>query len=338
MFKYYYYFYLLFFIKHFSFKKFFNLLVGVISFLLKKEIVPSWPFIASIDPANICPLRCPLCPTGRRDKGVKKKMLEFAEFKKYFDQIKDYLFVVRLYNWGEPFLAKDIFKMINYAHKNNVGVVVNSNLNVIPRGLAEKIVKSRLDYLMISIDGISQRSYEKYRQRGDLDKVFKTVKEIVHLKKKYKSKFPVLHWSYLVHKYNFQDIDKAKKMARKMGFDLITFLPLSMVTKVNEPFLESNKEKWLGEKLLSQKGETAPSSACYFLWSSINIGPNGYAFPCCGIYEDKYRFGDLNRKSLAEIWNNEKFKSARLLFKQEVDKEKTLTICQQCTWFKKRAS
>lgn len=336
--KYYYYFYVFFFFKYFSFKKFFNLLKGILNFFSKKETLSSFPFLASIDPSNICILKCPLCPTGRGDKGVEKKILDFEMFKKYFDQIKDDLFMIRFYNWGEPFLAKDIFKMIEYSHQNNVGVVINSNLNYIPKNLARKIVESKLDYLMLSIDGAMQASYEKYRVGGNLEKVFKTASVIVSLKKKYQTNLPILHWSFLVNKFNQEEIIKAKIMAQSLGFNLITFLPLSLITKVNEKATSKAKNYWLGYQITSQKGETEPASACYFLWASFNISPNGLVFPCCGIYEDRYAFGNLNKDSANTIWNNQNFKSARRLFNKSSSGRTSATICGQCTWFKKEIS
>lgn len=149
--------YLYFLIKYFSPKKAFNLILNFIEFRFKVVNIRSFPAIVHIDVSNMCVLNCPLCPTGKRDKRQKKAVLGFSDFKRVFDQVKEYTFFVWLYNWGEPFLCKDIFKIIRYCHQNNVGVKIDSNLNLQTESILKKIVNTQVDYLSLSIDGFTQK-------------------------------------------------------------------------------------------------------------------------------------------------------------------------------------
>ena len=107
--------------KEFTFKRFFNLSLLVFQErVLKNSRVVGYPYLVYIDPINICTLKCPLCPTGQNSKARSRGKMSFDNFKKIIDEIGDYLYFVGLYNWGEPFLNKDIFKMIKYSKSKKI--------------------------------------------------------------------------------------------------------------------------------------------------------------------------------------------------------------------------
>lgn len=327
-FKLFYNFYLKFFIRYFSFKKLKNLLLNIYEYRTNKTKLRSFPWIVSIDPANICPLNCPLCPTGRKEKTVDHKILTFEEFKRYFDPIKDYLFFIRLYNWGEPFLCKDIWEIINYAHKNNVGVLINSNFNPIDKKDVEKLIKYKVDYLMLSIDGVTQEIYEKYRRGGNLKKVFSLLSDLIKLKKEKKSKYPFIHWQFLLSKKNECELEQTQEKAREIGVDLFETHSLCIYTTIDAKFDKQTFDEWVSRPGLQ------PQLRCKFLWTSANITPAGFFDPCCGIYNKKYHFGNLNEKNFSEIWNNNLYQEARERFVVKNFKPRTNIICHQCTRFK----
>ncbi|MCL4383830.1 hypothetical protein M1116_00050 [Patescibacteria group bacterium] len=66
------------------------------------------PEIASIDPNNICQLRCPLCPTGSGTIKITKSMISLDKFRLYVNRIPS-LKKILLHGWGEPFLNHQLF-------------------------------------------------------------------------------------------------------------------------------------------------------------------------------------------------------------------------------------
>lgn len=71
-------------------------------------------------------------------------MLDFELFKRVIDEIGVGLRELNLFNWGEPFLNKDILNMIAYARSKNqnVRIATSSNLNYLTEELAENLVRS----------------------------------------------------------------------------------------------------------------------------------------------------------------------------------------------------
>ena len=80
---------------------------------------------------------------------------------------------ISLYDQGEPLLDQRIHSFVNYASARNIGTSISTSLSMSlsDRDL-DNLVLSELDYLIVSIDGITQSVYVKYRKGGDLNLVF----------------------------------------------------------------------------------------------------------------------------------------------------------------------
>ena len=88
-----------------------------------QDVIPlKTPFVIFIDPASACNFLCSFCPTGHRDiieetgrfQGVMKEIV----FEKIIDDLSNFpdpIKVLRLYKDGEPFLNKNLARMISYA-------------------------------------------------------------------------------------------------------------------------------------------------------------------------------------------------------------------------------
>ena len=117
-------------LRFFSLRKVINLLLVELQILGKRSKVYGYPPRISIETGNICNLRCPLCPTGQRNPGVMRGFMALDDFKKVVDEIGSYLILLRLYNWGEPLLNKDLLSMIHYAVRKGISTTISSNLAI----------------------------------------------------------------------------------------------------------------------------------------------------------------------------------------------------------------
>ena len=78
---------------------------------------------------------------------------------------------------------------------------------------------------------------------------------------------------------------------------------------------------------------------CYYLYRSMFIYPGGGVTPCCFAHDSGQDFGNLNTHTVSEIWNNEKYRSARKLFAKKLSKglleePRVKTLCDACTVFR----
>jgi radical SAM protein with 4Fe4S-binding SPASM domain len=296
-------------------------LVSFQSFIAKNSRVVGYPLELVMDPSDICNLHCPLCPTGQGRSDRSKGKMSFANFKRTVDELGSYLYRIDLHNWGEPLLNPDLFKMIAYAHAYGIEVRVSSNLNALDQTKAEKLVKSGLDVLIVSLDGASQETYSKYRVGGSFEKVTNGIKIITAMKNELSVSRPLIVWQFLVMKHNEHEISKAKLYSEKLGVNKINLWAIRCdmgreifwndKTKIERTadWLPKN-ENFLLYDLATCERKSKPRT-CNFLWVQAAINWNGSVSPCCALYEEKYDFGNAFNEGFMHVWNNSKYQQAR---------------------------
>ena len=211
-----------------------NFLKIKISKQLKLPHVFGLPLTIMIEPTNLCNLKCPLCPTGAGRIKRKKGNMEYSHFRKIIDEITPYSFHVRLWNWGEPLLNKKIFRMIAYAKKKNLFVNLSTNSNFLDKDVSEKILKSGLDELIISLDGASEETYKKYRKGGDFQKVINSIKFLTSRKRKSEIKAPYVKLQFIIMKHNEHEIKNIKNLAEEIGVDELVFKTVGIMDYFSE--------------------------------------------------------------------------------------------------------
>ncbi len=181
--------------------------------------ISTFPTYLTIDPFSACNLKCPLCATGNGTNTLKKGLLQVDMFRHIVDEMGTYLYNIDLFNWGEPLLNKDIYEMIAYAHQHHVITSISSNFHFFNQEAAEKMINSGLDYLILSIDGATQETYEKYRRGGDLATVLDNVRILTETRQRMGKKHPYIFWQYLVFRHNEDEIEQAREIAMSLGVD-----------------------------------------------------------------------------------------------------------------------
>jgi radical SAM protein with 4Fe4S-binding SPASM domain len=278
---------------------------------LRNTRVWGYPFHLVLESGNVCNLRCPLCPTPHREQRIPKGMLTLENTKKIIDQFP-MLIHLNLSLWGEPLLNRDIFDIIGYAKQKGIEVLIQSNLNRLDQDMAQMLIDSRLDILQISLDGASQKTYEKYRIGGDFEKVMKNIKLLRHLQNSQKKRYPVIIWKMVVNRYNEHEIEKAKAWAEDLGVDF------KLVEIYTPPQLAAD---WKPQKELetSEYTHTDEVESCYSLWQVATVNFNGDVIPCCSEFSGEDALGNVLIEPFKKIWNNEKYQSLRKLNKKELN-------------------
>jgi len=309
-----------------------NFLKIKISKQLKLPHVFGLPLTIMIEPTNLCNLKCPLCPTGAGRIKREKGNMEYSHFRKIIDEITPYSFHVRLWNWGEPLLNKKIFRMIAYAKKKNLFVNLSTNSNFLDKDVSEKILKSGLDELIISLDGASEETYKKYRKGGDFQKVINSIKFLTSRKRKSDIKMPYVKLQFIIMKHNEHEIKNIKNLAEEIGVDELVFKTVGIMDYFSE---EDIREYMPSDKKYSRyiigKDEVfskrAVKNKCDFLWEEIVINWDGSVVPCCFDMNNFFVFGNTFSSSVREIWNNSKY----TLFRKKILKEKeSIALCRNC--------
>lgn len=331
-------------IKYLSTSRLWNVVKSRSDSSLKSNRLAGYPVFLIVEPSNFCNLRCPLCPTGQRLPAKRGKM-SMQTFKRIIDQMHTYAWHLNLYYLGEPLLCDDLPLMITYARRHKMRVSVSSNLNLLNEEMADRLIDTGLEHLVVSLDGVTQETYGIYRIGGDCDTVVRNIIMLNERKKRKASHYPRIEIQFVVFKHNEHEIPGIKELAARLGVGLYfregtlggkgQSPPLAKDYKLAEQWLSSNKEfhqdyDYFKRQPNIQKGY------CGYLWKIATINWDGSVFPCCWVFESEHKFGNITEQGFKEIWNNELFRSSRDLFiRNSTGKSPGAqkTICYQCKMF-----
>ena len=297
-----------------------------------------YPSKISIETGNVCNLRCPLCPTASDEgKDVAKGFMSFDDFRTAFDKIKPFVKTLDLFSWGEPFLNRDIGRMIEYAKKEKPGlrIFIDSNLNCVTGDQIDAVVRHGLDVLKVSCDGVTQETYEKYRIGGSVKEVMGNIERILDKEKELGSDKPRLIWKYLVFKHNQHEAEKAREKAREMGIGFeVSGMRVDCGKEIFEKVEDSvqRDRDWIPDAPeYNNYGDLEKGKgSCGKPWRTLTINWNGDVVPCGAIYDcAKYSFGNLFTQGFDEVWNSERFIEARKVIAGKAPADESL-ICSIC--------
>lgn len=322
------------FISKLSFNKIINFTRLFISYnysrVLRKSFHCAMPATASIEPTTSCNLQCPECPSGLRSFSRPIGMLSSYDYQNYINQLKKNLIFLNLYFQGEPFLNKNICEMIKYASDNRIYTSTSSNAHFINKTIAEDIVKSGLDRIIISIDGANETSYSKYRIGGTLSKVLDGTNNLVNAKKELKSSNPYIIWQFIVFKHNENEIDKIKMLAKKYKIDRLKIKTAQIynISENKNDLIPENSKLSRYKKGNDYSIKNKLMNHCWRMWSSCVITWDGMVVACCYDKDAKYSFGNIQNKNFNKIWRSEGYQRFRnQIFKSRKD----IDICRNCS-------
>ena len=127
-----------------------------VSILIRKPKLSAKPVALSIEPTNSCNLHCPECLTGSGNLSRKRGKISQDNFNQIINQVYKELCYLLLYFQGEPFLHPQFIDFIRYAKSKGIFVASSTNGHFLSEANAKDIVQSKLDFLIISLDGVTQ--------------------------------------------------------------------------------------------------------------------------------------------------------------------------------------
>ena len=322
--------------KYFTFSKIVNLICVVFSYLLSvfkiNSQFKSKPFFLSIEVANFCNLHCPECPVGvRKISKNDTKVVDEHLFKKIIDELKPTLQHLILYFQGEPLLNKHLPDLITYAHDAKIFTSTSTNGQLLNKDNARLLVKSGLDKLIISIDGTSQETYEKYRIGGSLEKAVDGVRNIVFWKKELNSLTPMVEIQFLVLKTNEHQMPDMRILAKTLNADRISFKTAQLYDFENgNPLMTSinRYSRYKKGKDGRYKIKANQPNRCFRLWSGGVVNAHGEVLPCCFDKESTFSFGNVSESSFSSCRKNENAFGFR---ESILRNRKQHEICRNCT-------
>jgi len=286
----------------------------------------SLPDVFAIESTNYCNIKCVMCPRGEPDI-MERALGHMADdvFKKVIDGWEFFSEPCWFHLFGEPLMHPRLFEQIEYAKAagiSNLGI--SSNATLLTQKKAEQILDSRLDTMLLCIDGNDKETYEQIRKSAAFtyEEVCENVRNFLTLKKRMGKTKPRTIVQIIVMEQTKTQLAPFKEMWEAAGADEVAFKQYTTWGSQDERFgllAPSEQQGALG---------AVRKHACFFMWQSVVVHWDGRVVPCCYDFDGAMVVGDLKEQSLAEIWNGLRYQTLRGM---ELDGANTTPLCVACT-------
>jgi radical SAM protein with 4Fe4S-binding SPASM domain len=302
---------------------------------------------ATVRLTKACNLRCPHCYVNA--ELPLEDELRFDEIKKVIDELAKLKTFSVFYTGGEPFLRKDIVKILQYTHQKELGISISTNGTLLSKNLLKKIKNIPFELFQISLDG-TKEIHESIRGKGVWGKAIEAIKLAKRILKKN------IGLGIVLMKRNWKILHEVIYEGFMAGADKFTLLCLILTGRANKSqnltpkeFLESVKlafdeyEKLRG-KIKIAKDTTIPPALIPEKWRKkglyktfapcsfpyyIAINSNGEIAPCDGLFNcPEMIIGNIRENSLSEIWH----KSKLLKELRKIDPSDLKGVCKKCIY------
>ena len=162
-----------------------------------RDRAPRLPEIVQIESTNICNAKCVFCP--RDEMHRRQGIMTFDLFRKIVDECAELgITHVRVHNYGEPFVDRQLVEKVRYAKQKGIREVgMISNGSLITEDVARGMIEAGLDAINISVDASGKEVFESTRIGLKYDKVIANIERLVRIRAELGKRRPKLILSFV---------------------------------------------------------------------------------------------------------------------------------------------
>lgn len=312
----------------------------------KENFYLSNPKNVILDLTYECNLNCPHCLTNSGPKLSNE--LETSQILSLIDRFVDAKILTLSLSGGEPFLHKDILKILKYPKLSKMRIDISTNGTCISKEMIQELTNLPIFQIQVSIDGIGEQ-HDKFRgKKGIFSKACKTIKLL-------KNSGIFVSIGTTVTRKNLNSLEKIIDLAVELdcnGFKAIPFLPAgrgrehsSLVLSEYENLkfckILMDKTKQFHQKIKITSETTFPFLfepfnnfsenqkdgflGCSAGFELIYIGADGTIYPCPFLKD--FPLGNIMENTINEIWNHDPFLNTLRSLKKSNLEEPCRTCC-----------
>jgi radical SAM protein with 4Fe4S-binding SPASM domain len=232
---------------------------------------------------------------------------------------------------GEPLMYPELEPAIALMRSHGLKVGMFTNGTLFNKGLAEFLVDNLL-FIRVALDASTRESYKKRHGVDDFDSLKEGIGYLVEAKRAMSvvtdgnseregDGGATLGAKYLMASSNYEELIPAAKLAKEMGLDYLQYKALrnSKLTLQGETLLRAREEAEKAEELsdgsfqvFGSLRKSRPAGRCFLNPLHPLIDATGSVY-MCAFYQhrmDTHCIGNINEKSLPEIWYSDRHMKA----------------------------
>lgn len=287
-------------------------------FMEDRSVYMDYPRNVGIETVGRCNATCFFCPHGQLDRKFTEMPQElFEKIVRDLKEIPEHLpFNIHPNLVNEPFMDKKFLDRMAFINKElpQAALYIFTNLNVLPKDFFERIHDiKKIDTVNLSFNAANKTEYEA-SMGIDFERTVGHIKKLIAANREKRIYNGPLVLSRV------QDLTDADK---RFEGECRALLP-EFTYGVDYMAHVKNRADWLGSVDVKQTAipYTLPCSA----WFDINIFTNGTVPHCCFDSKGEYPIGNVNEKSVLEIYNSKPFR----MYRERMTSRENISPCNSC--------
>jgi radical SAM protein with 4Fe4S-binding SPASM domain len=290
------------------------------------SVLSGMPVAAGIEISGHCNLSCPECYSGSGIMSRKRGFMDIELFRKIINDLRSYLYNINLYFQGEPMLHPRFFDFLEIS--SCLKTTISTNGHFLSEENAEKLARSGLNRIIVSLDGMDSATYSLYRRGGNFENVISGIINVSDAIRNTRSSLK-LEIQFLVNRQNEAQITSICRFSKELRAKL-RLKSMQIINNKQIDYWMPVNEKY--RRYIKKNSHYIVKSAfhnhCLRLWLNPVVTYDGMVVPCCFDKNADHVMGDLNENCFKEIWYGEKYK----IFRDSVlNDRKSIEICRNCT-------
>jgi hypothetical protein len=307
--------------------------IGFINFSISKKIPYFFsPLQLKLSITDRCNLKYLTC--SHQYTSENKNDMNLHDFKYIIEQLP-FLEQIEMTSFGESFLNKDFFKMLEYLKRRKISVSFTDNFTLLNEEMARKLLNLEIvDCIFASVDGADKETFEGLRPGTEFEDVLKNIRTVEVLKNELNLKIPRIVIISTISMKNIYNMVALVEMTKALNLKTIVFIPAIKMDGYPATYVNSMRELIPDASLYITEGGKAIkkgkqlninvilgdikclASNCLRPWQEICIGYDGAVWPCCYIdYIDNNKeckpFGNIFKENFKSIWLSKDYRNLR---------------------------
>jgi radical SAM protein with 4Fe4S-binding SPASM domain len=200
--------------------------------------------------------------------------------------------------------------MLDYCKGKFFEVKMNTNATRLTDKLIHKILQSGVTDIVFSVDSYKKEEYESIRIGGIFEQVFNNIKKFTDIKK---NEYPNSKCSTRVSGVKVSESQNSEEFNKFWS------------KYVDHVVMVTMKHRW---DTYHNSTEIMSPNPCSILWGRMYVWYDGKCNPCDEDYKSELEVGNVNTKSIKEIWHDQQYTLLRKLHQE--GNRKSVFPCDRC--------
>lgn len=226
-----------------------NLHLNRLEHELQHAHLRSMPRCLGVVLSNHCNIGCVHCYQPKNGDNLLQPRAIGESLRREFASLYPYLTTLRLQG-GELFAIPGFPELLDDvgALAGRPIVSISTNATLIDEGWAERIVRTPLQNVTVSIDGARPDTFARLRRGSRLEDVLANVQRIQRWKEKLGSEYPYVDSFFVVMRSNFREIPDYVRMVRELGLVAVSLQTLEITRENGARFPTLDREETIADR------------------------------------------------------------------------------------------